>query len=80
MLFVVGAHSAAFAQNPTFNLEGVVSDAQQAVLPGATVTIQNTATGLTRVVTTDESGRWVVRALPPEGRYAVLVEIAGFAA
>ena len=70
MLFVVGAHGAAFAQNPTFNLEGVVTDAQNAVLPGATVTIQNIATGLTRVVTTDESGRWVVRALPPEGRYA----------
>ena len=79
VLFVVGARSAAFAQNPTFNLEGVVTDAQNAVLPGATVTIQNIATGLTRVVTTDESGRWVVRALPPEGRYAVLVEIPGFA-
>ena len=25
---------AAFAQNPTFNVEGVVTDAQQAVLPG----------------------------------------------
>src|SRR5688572_7052718 len=79
VLFGIGAHSAAFAQNPTFNLEGVVTDAQQAVLPGATVTVQNIATGLTRVVTTDESGRWVVRALPPEGRYAVLVEIPGFA-
>jgi outer membrane receptor protein involved in Fe transport len=69
---------AALAQNPTFNIEGVVTDAQQAVLPGVAVTITNTATGLTRTVTTAENGRFVVRALPPEGRYRVQVEIAGF--
>ena len=69
----------AFAQNPTFNVEGVVTDAQQAVLPGVVVTVTNTATGLTRTVTTTESGRYVVRALPPEGQYQVQVEIAGFA-
>jgi outer membrane receptor protein involved in Fe transport len=74
-----GAHHAAFAQTPTFNIEGIVSDAQQAVLPGATVNIQNTSTGLSRSVTTDEGGRFVVRGLPPEGRYRVSVEIPGFA-
>ena len=35
---------AALALTPTFNIEGVVTDAQQAVLPGVTVTISNTAT------------------------------------
>jgi hypothetical protein len=79
LLFVVGAPSTAFAQNPTFSLEGIVTDAQQAVLPGATVTAQNTATGLTRTVTTDEAGRWVIRALPPEGSYKVQVDLQGFA-
>jgi hypothetical protein len=69
----------AIAQNPTFAVEGIVEDAQQAVLPGATVTIQNVATGLTRIVTTDASGRFVVTALPPEGRYKVQVELTGFA-
>lgn len=68
-----------FAQNPTFNVEGVVTDAQQAVLPGVVVTVTNTATGLTRTVTTTDSGRYVVRALPPEGQYQVQVELAGFA-
>lgn len=67
------------AQTPTFALEGIVTDAQQAVLPGVTVTVQNDATGLTRVVTTGEGGRFVVRALPPEGRYRIQVELAGFA-
>ncbi len=60
------ASTVAYAQNPTFALEGVVVDTQQAVLPGATVTVQNTATGLTRTVTTDESGRFVVRACRPK--------------
>jgi len=67
------------AQTPTFALEGIVTDAQQAVLPGVTVTVQNDATGLTRVVTTGEGGRFVVRALPPEGRYRIQVDLAGFA-
>ncbi len=69
----------AWSQNPTFNIEGVVTDAQQATLPGVVITITNTATGLTRTVTTTENGRFVVRALPPEGRYRVQAEIAGFA-
>jgi outer membrane receptor protein involved in Fe transport len=69
----------AAAQNPTFALEGVVLDAQQAVLPGAIVTVQNTETGLNRSVTTDENGRFVFRGLPPEGRYSVRVELPGFA-
>ncbi|HYU77922.1 MAG TPA: carboxypeptidase regulatory-like domain-containing protein [Vicinamibacterales bacterium] len=79
LLVCSGAERAAFAQNPTFALEGVVTDAQQAVLPGATVTIQNISTGLTRTVITDDGGRYVVRALPPEGRYKVQVDLQGFA-
>jgi outer membrane receptor protein involved in Fe transport len=76
---VVGGTGSALAQNPTFAVEGTVVDAQQAVLPGATVTVQNLSTGLARTVITDENGRFVVRALPPEGVYKVQVEIAGFA-
>jgi len=79
LLFFAGAAAPALAQNPTFALEGVVSDSSQAVLPGATVTVQNVSTGLLRNVTTDEGGRFVVRGLPPEGVYVVQVEISGFA-
>src|SRR5688572_939100 len=78
VLLVPVVNRSAAGQNPTFNIEGVVTDAQQAVLPGVAVTITNTATGLTRTVTTADNGRYVVRALPPEGRYRVQVEIAGF--
>ena len=78
-VLALGAPHLAFAQNPTFALEGVVEDAQQAVLPGATVTVQNVSTGLARTATTDAGGRFVVTALPPEGRYKVQVELPGFA-
>ena len=49
------------------------------MLPGATVTITNTATGLTRAVVTDAGGRYVIASMPTEGRYRVQVELAGFA-
>ena len=61
LIVLVGATSVAFAQNPTFSLEGVVTDAQQAVLPGATVTVQNISTGLTRV-RDDRRGRTLRRS------------------
>jgi len=49
----------AAAQKQTFDLESLVMDAQQGVLPGATVTFQNDATRLTRETTTDaEGGYW----------------------
>jgi hypothetical protein len=73
------AVAAVSAQTPTFNVEGVVTDEQQAVLPGVTVTIRNVATGLTRTVATNESGRYVFSALPPEGRYQIESELTGFA-
>jgi hypothetical protein len=79
VLLILCAARPALAQNPTFALEGVVEDAQQAVLPGAAVTVQNVSTGLTRQTTTDVGGRFVVTALPPEGRYKVQVELPGFA-
>jgi outer membrane receptor protein involved in Fe transport len=79
LTFIICCAAPAFAQNPTFALEGVVEDAQQAVLPGVTITVHNVSTGLIRTVTTDEGGRWVVRGLPPEGRYKLQAELTGFA-
>src|SRR5258706_3436127 len=69
----------AAAQKPTFDIEGVVSDAQQGVLPGATVTLQNVATGLSRETATDADGRYVFTALPPAGQYVLQTALSGFA-
>src|SRR6476469_4997389 len=69
----------AAAQKPTFDIEGVVSDAQQGVLPGATVTLRNVATGLTREIATDANGRYVFTSLPPAGQYVLQTSLSGFA-
>src|SRR5437879_2214606 len=61
--------SPAAAQKPTFDIEGVVTDAQQAVLPGAMVTLQNVATGLSRETATDANGRYVFTSVPADGQY-----------
>src|SRR3954453_4399047 len=69
----------AAAQKPTFDIEGIVSDAQQGVLPGATVTLRNIATGLTREIATDANGRYVFTSVPPAGQYVLQTSLAGFA-
>src|SRR5881296_2953872 len=77
--FVLAVAGPAAAQKPTFDIEGIVTDAQQAVLPGATVTLQNVATGLVREIATDENGRYVFTSLPPAGQYVLQTTLAGFA-
>jgi outer membrane receptor protein involved in Fe transport len=76
---VLAITASAAAQKPTFDIEGVVSDAQQGVLPGATVTLQNVATGLSRETSTDADGRYVFTALPPAGQYILQTALSGFA-
>lgn len=68
------------AQSPsTATLRGRVLDQSGAAVPGATVTVTNTATGLTRETTTDTSGFYAVTSLPVTGHYAVSIALAGFA-
>src|SRR4029079_8770285 len=47
------------------SIVGNVTDPQGAVLPGVTVTITNTGTSLKLETTTDETGSYVFRNLPP---------------
>jgi carboxypeptidase family protein len=60
------------------DLTGLVVDTSGGVLPGATVTVTNTETNVSRSAVTDVSGRWIVPALPP-GSYTVKFEMPGFA-
>ena len=48
------------------------------MLPGATVTIRNPATGVVRTVASDEKGYFRAPLLPP-GSYQVTAELSGFA-
>lgn len=56
---------------------GIVSDAQGAVIPGATVTAVNKNSGFVRATATDAEGRYRLAALTP-GRYELTAELQGF--
>jgi hypothetical protein len=72
--------AAAVAQTvATGNVEGIVTDATGAVLPGVTVVVRNVDTNITREVVTDEGGRYRAAALQP-GTYEVSATLAGFTA
>lgn len=59
------------------SIQGVVTDATGAVIPGATVTATNVATGVKNERLTTEAGLYVIAPLPP-GQYTVAASIAGF--
>jgi hypothetical protein len=76
--FLLSTPDRCFGQaRDTASIFGTVTDAQAAVVPGAKVTVTNTATGLSRTVTTDPSGAFVFPLLPV-GSYSLTVEQAGF--
>ncbi|HTS78330.1 MAG TPA: TonB-dependent receptor [Bryobacteraceae bacterium] len=76
-LAVVFLTTAAFAQ--TFNgaLAGVATDTSGAVLPGASVNLQNPATGRTLTTTSSANGDFLFVDLPV-GLYTLTVSNAGF--
>ena len=67
----------AWAQLATAELNGRVADESGAVLPGATVTVTQTATGLVRSVVTDSNGGYLISNLPT-GPYRLEVMLQGF--
>ena len=71
--------SPAAARPPlTSSLSGTVVDENEAIVPGARVTVSNHATGLQRQVLTDGEGYFVFTMLPP-GVYTTRVTQQGFA-
>ena len=71
------APAVATAQTVTGTLQGIVSDPNSAVVPGATVTIRNVETGQERTVTTNDEGFYNAPFLPL-GRYSVTATGSGF--
>jgi Carboxypeptidase regulatory-like domain len=65
------------AQAVTGTILGTITDTSGAVMPGATVTLRNTGTGLVRTVVTDADGEYTAPSLPT-GKYAVSAELSGF--
>ena len=71
LVFVFGVQLA-LPQVNTATISGTVRDESGAVLPGASVTVQNQDTGISRVLTTNETGRYTAPALGL-GNYQVSV-------
>src|SRR5690242_6251071 len=68
----------AWAQN-TANISGTVKDQSGAVLPGVEVTATQTATGISRMAVTNESGSYTLTNLPI-GPYKLEASLPGFRA
>jgi hypothetical protein len=66
-----------FAQQITGSIRGTVSDPSGAVVDAATVTANQTETGLSRTAMTDRAGAYVLLELPV-GHYQLQVEAKGF--
>src|ERR1051326_2812140 len=67
----------AFAQYGA-SIQGTVTDQTGAVVPNATVTATNDATGVAKTATSSDSGYYRVAGLPP-GIYTVKIEGTSFA-
>ncbi len=59
------------------SITGNVSDQTGAALPGATVEVVNTETGVLKSATTDERGAYLLSDLQP-GTYSITIQLAGF--
>src|SRR5215467_3943240 len=70
--------AAVFAQTAGGTILGKVTDQTGAILPGADITIKNTATGVTRAVLSNETGLYNAANLQP-GTYEIKVELPSFA-
>ena len=82
ILFVMSAvlllgPASVLGQLTTATISGTVKDSSGGVLPGVTVTIRNTETGVERTVVTGAEGRYHAPSLPV-GNYEVIAELQGF--
>ncbi len=65
------------AQRATGDVEGTVKDSSGAVIPGAEITLTNTATNQVREGISDDEGRFFIPQLP-NGDYTASAQLTGF--
>src|SRR5690348_8743568 len=80
LAFWIGLYASAplvHAQSDNASISGTITDSSGAVVPAATVTITNEATGEIRTGTSNAAGFYTITNLPP-GSYTVHIEAKGF--
>ena len=76
LLLLLIPAEAARGQTFTGGIRGVVTDAN-GVLPGATVTLTNEATNISRDTVTNDVGQYNFPAVPP-GTYSIKIQLSGY--
>jgi hypothetical protein len=76
--FCVAFSTMTLAQSATTSLHGTIADAKGAVVAGATVTLNNPATGFSRTQKSDDQGSYQFLEIPPSS-YVLSVTATGFA-
>src|SRR5438046_6308394 len=74
---IVSAAVNVFAQTSSGQIGGVVQDPSKALIPGVSVTLTNTETGITTTQETNETGVYNFASVPP-GTYRVSALLPGF--
>jgi hypothetical protein len=77
LVIIAGWQIASYTQGAFTSLRGVVSDPTGAVVPGATITIENQTTGVNSEQITDASGSYLFAQIAP-GRYSIIARATGF--
>ena len=72
-IIIITISTLALSQTATTSIRGTVSDPKGAVIPGATVTIVNPATGVKRNTTSGPDGAYQILQITP-GSYDVSAE------
>src|SRR5262245_46997364 len=76
LLCLVLSHNVC-AQSGNASVGGFVQDASQAFIPGVTVTVTNSQTGVVSTAISNEAGTYNVSGLLP-GVYTLSAELSGF--
>src|SRR5881409_266297 len=79
LLLVTLTPATAWAQVYSGSLTGVIKDPSGAVVPGAEVKLTDINKGYSHDVKSDESGRYLLRSLPPS-TYRLSIVASGFSA
>ncbi len=75
LILVLG--STMWAQYTTARLSGIVTDPSEAVVAGATITVQDQGTGYTQTTKSESAGQYLFPSLPV-GTYQITVSMAGY--
>ena len=76
-ILAIGVPGVLQAQNSTSSVNGVVTDANQAVVVGAKITLRNMDTNVERATVSNSTGNYFFTNVPP-ARYSVTIVAKGF--